>query len=71
MDLPQMLTREYFRKILHSSWITPTTSTEFPLVILSSEVQPPALILCVLSFLISLFILPGRSTLQAPKLLLI
>lgn len=45
-----MLTREYFKKqILHSPWITPTTSTEFPLVILSSEVQPPALILCVLS----------------------
>lgn len=50
MDLPQMLTRQYFRKqILHSPWITPTTSTEFPLVILSSEVQPSALILCGLS----------------------
>ena len=60
MALPQMLTHEYFKKqILHSPWIIPTTSTEFPLVILSSEVQPPALILCVLSFLISLFILPS------------
>ena len=47
----QMLMFEYFIELIHSSWIIPTTSTEVPPIILSSEVQPPALMLCALSFL--------------------
>lgn len=47
-----MLTFEYFIKLIHSSWIIPTTSIEIPPIILSSEVQPPALTLYALSFLI-------------------
>ena len=47
----QMLMFEYFIELIHSSWIIPTTSTEVPPIILSSEVQPPVLMLCALSFL--------------------
>ena len=48
-----MLTFEYVTElIIHSSWIIPTTPTEIPPIILSSEVQPPTLMLYALSFLI-------------------
>ena len=45
-----MSTFEYFIKLIHSCWIIPPTSTEIPAIILPSEVQPPALTLCALSF---------------------
>lgn len=48
-----MLTFEYFTElIIHSFWTIPTTPTEIPPIILSSEVQTPALMLYSLSFLI-------------------
>lgn len=66
MALSQILTHECFIKLI-IRFLIPTSSTAIPPVIPSSSVQSPALNLGVLSFLISLFLLPSLSTLHPKK----